>query len=209
MSSYAGKTRRGAKARRTINQPIGRMASPENQQEHRHKANHAHGSPNKGSQPHNTLARQDTTWVETARASPGTTKSVARLPTYHTVAKDLGFPYPFAKNPHLLITGRYSGSQDSINELVFRHFFPAGQSATRELLQRYRTEAHAAIRNRLGVNLFHAETLGDTIKVVTKKAEQHHGEWITTGDIRLRFPSARAAGSAYEQQRSQHHNRNT
>jgi hypothetical protein len=30
-----------------------------------------------------------------------------------------------------------------------------------------------------------------------------------TWDIRVRFPSARAAGSTYEQQRSQHHNRNT
>jgi hypothetical protein len=109
----------------------------------------------------------------------------------------------------LIITGRYSGSQDNSNELVFRHFFPTGHSVTRELLQRYRTEAHAAIRSRLGINLFHEDTKGDTITVVTKKAEQQHGEWITTGDIKVRFPSARAAGSAYEQQRSKHHSRNT
>ena len=185
------------------------MASPENQQEHRHKDNQVHGSPNKGSQTHNALARQDTTWAETARASSGTNKSVAWLPTYHTVAKDQGFPYLFAKNPHLLITGRYSGSQDNSNKLVFRHFYPAGQSATRELLQRYRSEAHATIRNRLGVNIFHTNNLGDTITVVTKKVEQQHGEWITIGDIRVIFSSARAAGSAYEQQRSQHHKRNT
>ena len=51
--------------------------------------------------------------------------------------------------------------------------------------------------------------MGDTITVVTKKAERHHGEWITTGDIRVKFSSARAAGSAYEQQRSQHHSKNT
>ncbi len=51
--------------------------------------------------------------------------------------------------------------------------------------------------------------MGDAITVVTKKAEQQHGEWITTGGIRVRFPSARAAGSTYEQQRSQHHNMNT
>ena len=31
----------------------------------------------------------------------------------------------------------------------------------------------------------------------------------THKDIRVRFSSARGAGSAYEQQRSQHHNRNT
>ncbi len=97
MSSYAGHTRRGAKARRTTNQPTSRMASPENQQEHRHKTNQDHGSPNKGSQPHNTLARQDNTWAETVSAPPGNIKSVARLPTYHTVAKDQDFPYPFAK----------------------------------------------------------------------------------------------------------------
>ena len=108
----------------------------------------------------------------------------------------------------MLIAGRDSGSQDNSNELVFRHLFPVGQSATRVLLQRYRTEAHAAIRNHQGINLFHDDTLGDTITVVTKKAERQHGEWITIGDIRAKFPSARAAGSLYEQQRSQHHNRN-
>ena len=206
MSSYARHTRRGAKARRTTNKPTSRMASSETQQNYRHNANQDPGSPKKGSQSHNTLTRKDITWADAARVPPGNNKSVARLPTYHKVAKDQGFPYPFAKNPHLLLTGRYSGSQDNSNELVFRHFFPSGQSATRELLQRYRTEAHAAIRNRIGVNLFHTDNLGDTITVVTKK---QHGEWITTGDIRVRFPSATAAGSTYEQQRSQHHNRNT
>ena len=139
------------------------------------------------------MVRKDNTWAEHASAPPTTDKTVAMLPTYHTVAKDQGFPYPFATNSHLLITGRYSGSQDNSNELVFIHFFPAGQSSTRELLQRYRTEAHAAIRSRLGINLFRADTLGDTITVVKKKAEQQHGEWITTGDIRVRLPSARAA----------------
>ena len=129
------------------------------------------------------MERKDITWAEYASVPPAIDKTVARLPTYHTVAKDQGFPYPFATNTHLIIKGRYSGSQDNLNELVFRHFFPVGQSATRELLQRYRTEAHAAIRSRLGINLFHADTLGDTITVVTKKAEQQHGEWITTGDI--------------------------
>jgi hypothetical protein len=200
MSSYARKTRRGAKARRTTNQPIGRMASPEIQQEHRRKADQDQGSPRIGSQTPKTIARQDNTWGETVLASPTSNKTVARLLTYHKVAKDQGFPYPFATNPHLLITGSYSGSQDNSNELVFRHLFLAGQSATRELLQRYRTEAHAAIRNRLGINLFHTDTLGDTITVVTKKAEQQHGEWITTWDIRVRFPSARATRSTYERQ---------
>jgi uncharacterized protein (DUF1330 family) len=83
------------------------------------------------------------------------------------------------------------------------HFFPAGHSATRELLQRYRTEAHAAIRNRLGVNLNYTDNLGDTVIAVTKKADQHQGEWITTGDTRVRFPSVRAAVTTYEQQKNQ------
>jgi uncharacterized protein (DUF1330 family) len=55
----------------------------------------------------------------------------------------------------------------------------------------------------MGVNLFYTNTLGDTVTVVTKKAEQHKGEWITTGDIIVRFPSARETGAAYEQQRNQ------
>ena len=102
MSSYAEHTRCGAKARRTTNQPIDRMASPENQQEHRHKTNQDQGSPKKGSQTHNTLARPDCTWAEAARASPCTSKTIVMLPTYQTVAKDRGHPYPFAINPHFL-----------------------------------------------------------------------------------------------------------
>ena len=134
MSSYAGHTRRGAKARRTTNQPIGRMASPENQQYHRHKTYQDQGSPKKGSQSHNTLARPDCTWAEAARTSPGTSPTLTILPTYHTVAKDQGYPYPFAKNPYLLIASRYSSNIDISNDLVFRHFFRVRQSATRELL---------------------------------------------------------------------------
>jgi len=209
MSSYASHTRRGVKARRTTNQPIGRMASPETHQEHRQKTNQDHGSPKRGGQPHTSLARLDCTWAEFARASPGTNKTIAMLPTYHTVAKDQGYPYPFAINLHLSITCRYLGSTYNTNELVFRHFFPAGHLATRELLQRYRTEAHAAIRKRLGVNLSYTNTLGDTVTVVTKKADPHQGEWITTGDIGVRFPIVRAAGTAYEQQRNQQHKRDS
>ncbi len=82
--------------------------------------------------------------------------------------------------------------------MVFRHFFPAGHSTTRELLQRYRTEAHAAICKCVGVNLCYPDTLGDTVTVDTKKAGQHQEEWITTGDIRVRIPSATAVGTAYK-----------
>jgi len=147
--------------------------------------------------------------VEAARASPETSKTLARLLTDRTVAKDQGYPYLFAKNPHMLIIGRYSSNTDNTNELVFMHFYPAGHSATRELLQSYRTEAHAAIRKWLGINLFYTYTLGDTIMVVTIKAEQHQGEWIATGDIKVRIPSARAAVIAYERQKTQLQSRDT
>jgi len=132
-----------------------------------------------------------------------------RQPTFHTVAKDVEFPYPFAANPYLLITGRYSGSTDNNHELVFRHVFPAGQAATREPLESYRTAAHTPIRQRLGINLLYTDAIGDTVRVVTRKAEKQHGEWTLICDIRVRFPSARAAASVYEQHRTQHHNRDT
>ena len=53
----------------------------------------------------------------------------------------------------------------------------------------------------------HTDAHGDIITVVTRKSEQHQGAWILTGDIRVRFPSSRAAISAYTQQRDQHNNR--
>ncbi len=127
------------------------------------------------------MVRPDRSWVDVARSSPGrNTELAVKLPTYHTVARDLAVPYPFATNPHLIITGRYSGSSDSQNELVFKHLYPSGHAATNELLQRYRTEAHAAIRNRLGVNLFYTYALGDTVTVVTKKSDKHQRDWILT-----------------------------
>jgi len=46
----------------------------------------------------------------------------------------------------------------------------------------------------MGINIFYTDNMGDTVTVVTKKAEQPQGELITTGDIRVKFPSARAAG---------------
>ncbi len=130
-----------------------------------------------------------------------------RNPTYHTVAQGAGCPFPFEHIPHLLLTGKYSGSNLLHNKLVFRHIYPQGRASTRELLQSCRTEAHNAIRKRLGINLIHTDDNGDTITVVTRKSEQQQGAWILTGDIRVRFPSSRAATSAYAQQRDQHNNR--
>jgi hypothetical protein len=186
------------------------MPSPENHQEQAHLPPKDQRAPRKGSQLPTTLARTDRTWAEAARASPGNnTGTAVRLPTYHTVEKDLAIPYPFAANPHLLITGRYSSSIDNQNEILFRHMHPDGQAATRELLQRYLTEAHIEIRKRLGINLFYTDTLGDTITVVTKKSDKHQGDWILTGDIRVRFPSPRATITMYDQQRKQHNNMDT
>ena len=158
-------------------------------------------APRKESQSPTTLARTDHTWAEATRASPGiNTRTAVRLPTYHTVEKDLAIPYPFAANPHLLITGRYSSNIDNQNEIVFRHMHPAGQAATRELLQRYRTEAHIEIRKRLGINMFYTDALGDAITVVTKKSDKHQGDRTLTGDIRVRFPSPRASITVYDNQ---------
>ena len=130
-----------------------------------------------------------------------------KLPTYHTVARDPAVPYPFAANSHVLITDKYSGSNDNQNELVFRHVYPAGQAATKEVMQRYLTEAHATIRKRLGVNLFYTDALGDIGTVVTRKSNKHQGDRILTGDIRVRFPSRRATSAAYEHQRNQQNNK--
>jgi len=132
-----------------------------------------------------------------------------RQPTFHIVAKDVGFSYPLAANPHLLITGRYSCSTDNKHELVFRHVFPTGQAATWELLQSCRTAAHATIKQRIGINLLYIYAIGDTITIVIRKTEKQQGEWKLTCDIRVRFPSARATSSPYEQHNTQHHNRNT
>ena len=55
----------------------------------------------------------------------------------------------------------------------------------------------------------HGDAQGDIITVITKKTDKQQGEWTTTGDIRVRFATSRAAKSAYEQQRNQHNNRDT
>ena len=199
MSSFSPYNRRGAKARRTTNQPAGRMPSPKYQQKQTHNPSQDHKAPHKGSQSPTYMARPDRSWTDVARLSPGRNTDLAvNLPTYHIVARDLAVPYPFARNPHLLITSRYSGSSDNQNELVFGYLYPSGQAATRELLQRYRTEAHATIRNRLGVNMFYTDALGDIVTVVTRKSDKHQGDRILTGDIKVRFPSKRSAGAAYE-----------
>jgi len=134
---------------------------------------------------------------------------VIRQPIFHTVTKNVGFPYQFAKNPHLLIRGRYSGSTDIKHELVFRHVFRADQAATIKLLQSCRTAAHTTIRERLGINPLYTDAIRGSVIVVKRKTEKQQGEWTLIGDLRVRFPSARAASTINEQQRTQHLNKDT
>ena len=136
------------------------MASPEFHQEHRHNPSQDQASPKNET---SSLARPDRTWADNTRDSPGHNVSLAiRHPTFHTIAKDVGYPYPFATNPHLLIIGRYSRKTDNLEEIVFKHVYPARHAETRKLLQRYRTRAPSEIRKRLVINLFYTDTLGDT-----------------------------------------------
>ena len=75
---------------------------------------------------HTSLANPFRAWPEVVIASPRSNKcTLVRLPTFHTISKDLGVSYPFATNPHLLITCIYLGSNENQNNLVFRHFFLA------------------------------------------------------------------------------------
>jgi len=129
--------------------------------------------------------------------------TTAQNPTFHTEAQDPRYSHTFEPIPHLLITGRYSASTLLPSELVFRNVFQTDQAATRELLNSCRTEAHRAVKTRLGINLLPTDTHGYTITIITKKANIQPGTWTLTGDIRIRFGSARASFSAYQQQRTQ------
>jgi hypothetical protein len=60
------------------------------------------------------------------------------------------------------------GQRRRKNEIVFQHVFPSGHEATRQLLQRLRTEAHAAIGKRLGMDPLYTDAQGDTVTVDTK-----------------------------------------
>jgi hypothetical protein len=54
----------------------------------------------------------------------------------------------------------------------------------------------------------HSNSQGDVIIVATKNSDKQ-GEWILTGDIRVRFPNSRSSSSTYKQQRCQHSNKDT
>jgi hypothetical protein len=210
MSSFAGRTRRGAKARRTTKQTGDRMSSPDFTSEHRPKTDHVHGhSGHQAPQHPIPPAKPARSYAEAAGSPPPHHLNTANQnPTYHTEAQDPGFPHPFDPIPHLQLTGRYSGSTLLQNELVFRNVFPYGQAATRELLQSSRTEAYRALKTQMGFNIPPTDTHGDTVTVVTKRSDTA-GSWVTTGDIRVRFASARAAITAYHQQRTQQNKKET
>jgi hypothetical protein len=127
-----------------------------------------------------------------------------KQPTFHTIAKDEMIHFPFEAIPHLQVTCRYSKSKLPLNELVFRHIFEPGQYATREVLHLCRTAAAKAIKSRLGFTLIQ-DHIGDPITVVTKRTGEPQGTWTLTGDIRVRFSSARSAEHAYEQQQGLNH----
>ena len=169
MSYNATYNRRGAKARRTTKPPAGGAPSADYHQREHQNSPENHNPRKKQEDNHNTtLQRPAHTWAETVRESLAKHQTIvpSKSQTYHTVGKDVGFIYPFVTQPHLLLTGRYSGSDDNKNDIVFRHIFHAGHAATRELLQRLRTEAHSAIRKRLGMNLLYTDSQGDTVTVV-------------------------------------------
>jgi len=88
------------------------------------------------------------------------------------MARDAAYSHPFEALPHLLLTGRYSGSTLILNEMIFRYVFSVGYATTRELIQSHRTAAHIAIMWRLGINLVHADSQGDTITVVKTKSDK-------------------------------------
>ena len=175
MSYHAPYNRRGAKARRTNKPSVG--GSPPagiHQRDHQKSRQDHNPRRQQGENQHYTVEKTTRSWADAAGGSPTPHQAIIthKYQTYHTVGKDLGFTYPFAAQPHLMLTRRYSSSEDKKNEIVFRHLFQAGQPATRDLLQRLRTEAHSAIRKRLGMNLLYTDGLGDTVTVVTKKSEQ-------------------------------------
>jgi len=162
--------RRGAKARKLSKHSHGTSPSHDIRQDHsstqqQTRARHDLSNPNHVTQP----ARPNLTWTEAIGHPPSQQVVQFKNPTYHIVAHDAGHPFPFEHIPHLILTRRCSGSTLIQNEIVFRHIYPIGHAATKEMLQSCLTEAHVAIKKRLGLNLLHTDVHGDIITIVTKK----------------------------------------
>ena len=132
---------------------------------------------------------------------PLKTLSHAFVPhTFHTIASDKAAPLPFENPPHLQLTGRFSGSNIPEYEILFKQLFSGGDLATRECLLRLRTIASEQVRSNLGVALKH-DDYGDPITVVTRRTTPSSSMWVTTGDVKIRFPSAEVARAVNTQQR--------
>ena len=72
--------------------------------------------------------------------------------------------------------------------------------ATRDCLLQLRTTVSDQVRSNLGVAL-KLDDHGDPITVVTRRTTPSSSMWVTTGDVRIRFPSADIAKAVYTQQR--------
>jgi hypothetical protein len=118
--------------------------------------------------------------------------------TFHTVASDTAAPLPFENPSHLQLIGRFSVSKLPEYEILFKHVILGGDLATRDYLLRLRTIASEQVRSNLGVALKHDDH-GDPISVVTRRTTPSSSILVTTGDVKIRFPSADVARAAYTQ----------
>jgi hypothetical protein len=209
MSSNATYNRRGAKARRTTKPSAGGASSADFHQSDHQKSpqDHIPRRKQEGNR-NNSLERPARSWAETVRESPARQQAIApyNSQTYHTVIKDPGFVYPFATQPRLLLTGCYSGSDDKKRDSIWTSL--TGGSGSNEgttSTSPYKGACRHKKKARHEPAL-HGRTMGHGYGCY-KISDQ--GDWTTTGDIYVRFSSTRAAATAYEQQRSQHQNRDT
>ncbi len=107
MSSNASYNRRGAKARRTTKPSASCVLSADFHQRDHQESPQDHIPRRKREGNHNnSLERPARSWAETIRESPARQQALApyKSQMYHTVGKDPGFIYPFATQPHILLT---------------------------------------------------------------------------------------------------------
>jgi len=141
MHHGAGHSRRGAKASRLNKQPTGMSPSSELPQECSPRRPNTQDQ--QGQTHHKQAiqsARSTPSWAETIRRPHAEQQLVPhQTPTYRIVARDVDYHYPFESLPHLLLTGRYSGSTLPWNEMVFGNVFPVGQESCSRATVRRRT----------------------------------------------------------------------
>ena len=91
---------------------------------------------------------------------------------------------------------------------MFTQVFPTGDLATRDCLLKFRTIASEQVRSNLCVALTQDDH-GDPITVVTRRISPSSSMWVTTGDVKIRIPSAEVAKVVYYQQRKQSRGKNS